>query len=517
MQVTDRKTGKTWKFVLKLFISIILLLIQLAFYYFLFFGINYLKTPHPYLYRYTYLAVQWLGIICVFMMYRRDINAQYKLSWTIFILLCPFLGTMAFLLFGNGRALPKRRQNKMFRYIGAYPLKYSNLDTSSLDPDFLLIAKELNRESKYPLYKNSNLVFFNDALKKHNDMLIELSNAKKFIMMEYFVFGKGKIMEELISIFERKSKEGVKIYIMFDDVGSLLSKDKKKLSRLNNISNLELHIYEPIGLSINPRVNYRDHRKLCIIDGNICYTGGDNIADEYIHLKTRFGYWRDNAIKITGNSVESFTNMFISMWYMSTRSKLDINNFLPNVNINNDNYILPFGDGPMNRENPGYHLFLNLINSAKRSIYISTPYFIIDNQMIDSIINKHRQGVDVKILIPSRPDKKAVYMMTMAHIGSLLEKGVEVYTYTPGFNHAKNIIIDNKYAFIGTINMDYRSLLLHFEDGVLIYNSNIIKEMNDDFLNAIMDSKKYNYNDFIKRNAIIKFAEFILQIVSPLL
>ena len=137
--------------------------------------------------------------------------------------------------------------------------------------------------------------------------------------------------------------------------------------------------------------------------------------------------------------------------------------------------------------------------------------------MIDSIINKHRQGVDVKILIPSRPDKKAVYMMTMAHIGSLLEKGVEVYTYTPGFNHAKNIIIDNKYAFIGTINMDYRSLLLHFEDGVLIYNSNVINEMNDDFLNAIMDSKKYNYNDFIKRNAIIKFAEFILQIVSPLL
>nr|MCR5786127.1 cardiolipin synthase [Acholeplasmatales bacterium] len=503
MTSSDRKADKTWKFVVKLIISILLLLVQLAFYFFLFFGINYLKSPHPDMYKYIYLVVQWIGIICVFLMYRKDINSQYKLSWTIFILLCPFLGTVAFILFGNGRVLPKRRQLKMEHYIGAYPLKETSVDTSTLDADFLLISKELSDESKYPLYKNNDVIFFKDALDKHNDMIKELSNAKRFIMMEYFIFGKGKIMEELIEIFERKGRQGIEIYIMFDDVGSLLSKDKKNIERLNNIPNLHLHIYEPIGLSINPRVNYRDHRKMCIIDGNICYTGGDNIADEYIHLKTRFGYWRDNAIKLSGNSVESFTNMFITMWYMSSHEKLDIEKYLPAIHIENDVYALPFGDGPMNRDNPGYHLFLNMINSAKKHLYISSPYFIIDNEMIDAIINKHKQGIDVKVLIPSIPDKKGVYMMTRAHIGSLLAKGVNVYTYTPGFNHAKNIIVDDKYAFIGTINMDYRSLLLHFENGVLLYNSNEIIKMSNDFIEAVDVSEKLLYDDFKKRNIFL--------------
>jgi len=201
---------------------------------------------------------------------------------------------------------------------------------------------------------------------------------------------------------------------------------------------------------------------------------------------------------------------------MVTKKHLNIDNYLPFVNIENDSYILPYGDGPIFEKNPSYHLFLNMINLAKKSIYISTPYFIIDNEMINAICSKAYSGVDVRILIPGIPDKKAVYLMTRAHLGPMLKAGVKVYIYNIGFNHAKNIIVDNKYSFIGTVNMDYRSLLLHFEDGCLIYNDKSVHDMEEDFLMTISDLELMDYESFRKRNIFVKFLEFILQIVSPL-
>ena len=374
------KNHEVIKNVMKIVITILFFGIQVLLYFTLFFGINFLKPDYPVVFRIIYGIVQWIGIICVLLMYRRKINNSYKLSWTIFILLCPFLGTMCYLMFGNGRVLSNKKRLKLNNYLNAYKIKKKEIKNLIEEkPDFARISRALYEDSKFPLYKNSHIEFFKDALDKHNDMLEELANAKHYIFMEYFIFGKGKIMNSLLDTLETKGKLGVEIKIMADDIGSILSRDKEIFNRLQNIPNLEFKSYEPLGLDINPRVNYRDHRKICVVDGRVAYTGGDNIADEYIHLRDRFGYWRDNAVKIKGEAVESFVAMFISMWYMCTNDKLDIKKYMlkDNEQIYSNSYVQPFGDGPMNKINPAYHLFMNMITSAKKSLFISTPYFII--------------------------------------------------------------------------------------------------------------------------------------------
>ena len=514
---SERRTKGHFRAIISILITILLLLLQLLFYYAAFFGINFLKGPSPQAYRIIYSIVQVIGIYCVLKMYKKQINSAYKLSWTIFILLCPFLGTVSYLFFGNGRVLPKRRMNKMNKYIGAYPLKDMEKIDEDIDPDFGLCAKALNKDSGYPLYTNTRTKFYGDALDKHNDMLEDLSKARKFIFMEFYIFGKGKIMEELLPILENKGRLGIEIKILYDDVGSILSRDKKIMEKLKSIPNLSIHAYEPLSLAINPRVNYRDHRKIVVIDGNIAYTGGDNIADEYIHLRNRFGYWRDNAIRIEGNACESFTTMFIQMWYMASKEKLDIEPYRPAIHIEDGSICLPYGDGPLYENHPSYNLFMNMINLSKKSIFISTPYFIIDNRIVDALVLKSNQGVDVRILIPAIPDKKAVYLMTRAHLGPLLKSGVKVYLYKPGFNHAKTIVVDDKYGFIGTVNMDYRSLLLHFEDGVLLYDQEALHDMYEDFLYQVSDLETLDYESFKNRNIFIRLIELILLIFSPVL
>lgn len=516
MQISEYRSKSPLRIVITFIFSIIFLILQLILYYFLFFGINFLKDDYYIVYRTIYLIVEWLGIIVVFIMYGRPMNQSFKLSWTIFILLCPFLGTMCYLMFGNGRVVPKRRIKKMEKYTEAFKAESNSIITDSLDKDVALISKALHNDSHFSLYKGANLKFYPDILDKHKQMLKDFKEAKKFIFMEYFIFGKGEIMKDLIDIFQIKSDQGVEIRIIYDDIGSFKSQDKKNLTALEKIKNVHIVNYDPIGLSINPRVNYRDHRKVVVVDGNIAYTGGDNIADEYIHTKVKYGYWFDNAIRVEGEVVKSFTTMFIQMYYMASKEKLDFNKYLPTIKIENETYCFPFVDGPNFTTNPGYHLFLNLINSAKESIYISSPYFIIDSQMINALVNKARQGIDVRILIPGIPDKKLTYSMTKSHMGVMLKNGVKVYKYTPGFNHAKNIVIDNKYSYIGSLNMDYRSMFMSFEDGIFIYNDLAVNDMYNNLLEAFSKSERINYKEYKSKNIFLKLIDFALQVISPL-
>lgn len=518
MKSSDRRVRTPFFTVMNIIIVVFSLLIQIALQVFLFLSFVLLQGPHPYIYTFIYIGLELLAIIIVLLMYSKPINIGYKLSWTIFILVLPFFGVVLYLLVGNGNSLPKKTHSKISYYLNAYTLRFTDLkEISEKDTQAGLIANALVTRSSYQLYKNTNVTYYKDALDKHKDMLKEMKNAKKFIFMEYFIFGKGEIMNDIVSILEEKGKEGVEIKILYDEIGSLTNKDKEISRRLRSIPNCEIKVYGPLGFHFNPRVNYRDHRKLTIIDGNIGYTGGDNIADEYIHLKERFGYWRDNAIRIDGAAVESLTTMFLSMWYMTSKIKIETENYLPTIKIQSNEFVLPFGDGPIYKENPAHNVYKDLITSAQKKIYISTPYFIIDDSMIDLLIEKKKQGVEVDVLIPGIPDKKSVYIMTRAHVGKLLKEGINVYTFDKGFNHAKNVIIDDKYALAGTINMDYRSFFLHFENGVFIYNSPAIQNMSKDFKETIKECSLLDYETFHKRNLFIRFFEFILQIISPLL
>ncbi len=513
------KSHKILKAIIRTLLAVFLIVIQITMYLFIFFGLNILKGPYPTAYNIIYEIFKWFGVVIVLLLFTSTINQSYKFSWTFFILLCPFIGTVCYVMFGNARALTKNQTKKMKEFTEYYHLKNNeNNELKSEDVEFNLICNALKKDSGFSLYKTENLVFFNDAKKKHDDMLKEIKKAKKFVFIEYFIIASGFASADLFDILIDKAREGVEVKILTDDIGSIFVRDKHMEHLLLTIPNLEFKVWEPLGPTINPRVNYRDHRKICIIDGLVAYTGGDNIADEYIHKRERFGFWRDVAIKVCGRPVRSFLNMFLSMWYMTTNIKLDINKYIPEYqnNYKDASYILPFSDGPMNRDNPSYNLFKNLFNSAKKRIVISTPYFIIDDQMIDTLISKVKQGVEVNILIPGIPDKKIAYTMTMSHMNNLLKAGANVYKFSPGFNHAKEVIIDDAYAFVGTVNTDYRSFILHFEDGVLIKDNDIVKEMNDDFNNMRLKSEKIDYNVYKNRNIGIKFIELVLKVVSPL-
>ena len=513
------KNHKIIKNTIRFIIALIVLSIQIILYVAIFFGLHFLKDPYPTVYKVIYEIFKWYGVILVLLLFKSSMNQSYKFAWSFFILLCPFIGTVCYIMFGNGRVLSKRKTKKMKEFLDTYNKDFKeNIDYNNLDIDFKLISNALSIDSGFNLYASQGIKFYPDALLKHNDMLEEIKKAKKYIFIEYFIIGKGSASKDLFDLLIKKANEGVEVKILTDDIGSIFVRDKAREKELVHVKNLEFKVWEPLGLTINPRVNYRDHRKICVIDGLVAYTGGDNISDEYIHKKERFGYWRDTSIKIYGKPCESFINMFLSMWYMTTNQKLNISKYIPYYSEKNNlnSYVLPFSDGPMNKKNPSYHLFLNMINSAKENIYISSPYFIIDSQMIDALVAKAREGVNVSILIPEIPDKKIVYTMTMSHMGFMLENGVNVYKFKDGFNHAKEVIIDSRYSFVGTVNMDYRSFVLHFEDGVFLYDKNIVYEMNQDFSSILDKSIKLSYKEYKSRNIFIRIFELILQIFSPL-
>ena len=346
----------------------------------------------------------------------------------------------------------------------------------------------------------------------------KIKEAKKYIFMEYFIISDGKLIDELIPVLEAKGKEGVEIKILYDGLGSKATLSKKTIDRFLAIPNLKICVYAPLGMNLNPSVNYRDHRKMTIIDGIYAFCGGDNLADEYIHKKERFGYWRDNAVLLEGSGVFGFLTMFNMMWYASSKEYLNILDYANDHKVDNPNdFVIPFADGPDTSTDIAYHTFEYMIQRANHKLYISTPYFIIDDEMINAIVRAKKSGVDVKILVPGIPDKKMVYVMTRAHYRELLECGCEIYEYSKGFNHAKNIIVDSKYAFCGTVNMDYRSLFLHFECGVVFSEDEEVLKMENDFIEATKDSKLVTLEAWSNRNIFAKIFAFLVRIFAPML
>ena len=323
-------------------------------------------------------------------------------------------------------------------------------------------------------------------------------------------------MDSLYEVLEERANAGVKIYFLYDEVGSKGILVRKLVKKLSTIKNISINNYQPLGRNINLTFNYRDHRKICVVDGILAYCGGDNLADEYVHKKERFGYWRDNCGKYEGYAAMSFVYLFSQMWYLSTKEvilkKLDPIFYHEKVR---EGYIIIFGDGASTITNPAYDAFLAMIINAKKYLYISTPYFLVDEAMMKAIELKAKCGVDVKILMPGIPDKKSVYYMGRSLYSRLLNAGVKIYEAKNCFNHAKNIVVDDRYAFEGTINMDYRSLFLHYECGAIIMDNPEIFKMKQDYLDTLNNSLEVKKEEWEKRPLIQKIIAFILNIIAP--
>ncbi len=516
MTLNERRGMPIWKRLFFILLAILILAVNIAlvavFFIFVIGAEGYLYGSITGL---ILLAIQLLGVFFSFYVSRLDMSTNYKTLWVFLIILIPYVFIIIYFLNSTSRSYSKKKREKIFKAMKKYRTsnEYDLNDLSKVDKNIINI---LGDDLYAPVYRNTKYVFFSDIEDKFIDMLEEMSKAKHYILIESFILRSGYLMDKVIDVLTKKGNEGVKIYILYDTVGSI-GISRRLIRRLEHIKNCQINNYEPLGFSINLLVNYRDHRKITVIDGVIAYCGGDNFSDEYIHKVTRFGYWRDNCGKYIGEAVNTFVYLFSSMWYVSTQEelKLDYKPDYKEINYDIRNVIIPFGDGPSNSVDTSYNLFVSLFMNAQEKIYISTPYFIIDDQMINLLWMKAKSGVDVRILMPGIPDKKIVYWMGEANYRKLLLAGVKIYEYKDGFNHAKNIIIDNKYAFIGTINMDYRSLFLHYECGALIMYDPEINKMEDDFIKSCDSSPLFTYKDYKKRKWYKKFIAFVLNIFGP--
>ena len=429
------------------------------------------------------------------------------------------VGPFLYLCFGNGSNIPKRK----YKQISGY-LQNEMEDTkviAKLEDDNLSYRLSTflhNTTGMYPCF-NQGSFFYNDGLCLFNSMIEEIDKAEKYIFLEYFIVASGEMLDELITHLEAAANRGVEIKFLYDYVGCNVPKvlHKKDLLRLKNIPGCEVYAYNPPGINLNLGINYRDHRKILLIDGKCAFVGGINIADEYIHKKERFGHWRDNGMKIYGDACYSYLLLFAQNWFISTNIKLDVSLYRCKETFKKEEgYVFPFGDGPHNKLNPTYDLYIKLIESAKKSIYISTPYLVIDNVFLKMIINQIKSGVEVVFLVPEIADKKIVYWMMENNFKDILAAGGKIFKYKGGFNHAKTLVIDDDYAIVGTVNIDYRSMFLHFECCNLLMKMPLIKEIKKDFLETLNISDEVDSEINNKRHPFKKILSFFLSIFGPL-
>ncbi len=477
-----------------------------------------------YSYRFLYLLSL---IVCIHVLNKNE-KAGFKLTWIFLILLFPFFGGILYALFrvwSNPKKLTRALARNVRDSKGAFFLSGNRLDEFiHLYPEFRTHAQYLQNWAGFPVYANTKLLYFDSGNAYHHKVLEELEKAQRYIFMEFFIMKEGQMLNPIISILERKAAEGLDVRIMYDDLGCFLTLpyDFSKRLAQKGIKCFVFNKFRPVVSSLQ---NNRDHRKIISIDGKTAFTGGLNIADEYINVVERFGHWKDSAIMLEGDGAWSLTLIFLQMWNLYTEEKDDYPSFYPLKNIDSFQYspddnalgfVQPYADSPVDQDNVGEHVYIQIISQAKKYVYINTPYLIIDDNLLSALTLAAKSGVDVRIITPHRWDKKTVAIASRSYYRSLISAGVKVYEYTSGFNHGKSFVSDDKIATVGTTNLDFRSLYLHFECGVLIYASDQIAAIKEDFLKTIPISQEITLRD-CARNAFQRVIPDALRIFAPLM
>ena len=469
-----------------------------------------------------YLASLTLSIIIVFIIINNKSNPSYKIAWIVPVMIFPIFGGLFYLLYG-GNKLSTREKLKMV---------IQNIEmTNSLKQDDEIIKKigdksiYAKNQSEYilnyakcPVYNNTETTYFKIGEEKFEALLRELKKAEKFIFLEYFIIQEGKMFNSILEILEEKAKQGVDVRLIYDDVGCIVTLPHNYKNTLE-AKGIKCRVFNPIKPFFTRRLNNRDHRKIVVIDGDVGFTGGINLADEYINEYEKHGYWKDAGIMLKGDAVWNLTVMFLSMWDYIDNKEEDYIKFKPSKNkyYNSKGYVQPFDDSPLINEPIGETVYLNLINKAKDYIYINTPYLIIDNEMATALKIAAKSGVDIKIVTPYIPDKKFVHAVTKSYYESFINDGIEIYEFTPGFMHAKTFVVDDEYGVVGSINLDFRSLYLHYECGVWLYKTDSIKSMKDDYLETLKRCHKVTMEECKNTSSIRKVLRLIIRMFAPLL
>ena len=473
-------------------------------------------------YIYFQLAESIIGFLVFVALVNRRMNPEQKIIWAFLIIIFPVIGVTLYILFSSNTPSIKRIK------------KYTKFDkkiieqTNQYNESIYQTAKEYkgqikyleNMSSMYPR-KNTTTNYYKDGRQFYVALMNDLKNAKKHIFMEYFIIRPGKMWDSIVDVLKQKAQEGVDVRFIYDDLGSAKYVKGNYYKKLRKYG-IKCYKFNKMIPLVSSYHNNRDHRKITVIDGYIGYTGGINLADEYLNLTSPFGYWKDNAVRLCGEGVDNLTILFLQSYALVSGKIQDYETYLFKNNsqciIENDEIVFPYGTGPSNQyyDNMAEDVFLNMIGQAKRSIDISTPYLIIDYSITNALIAAAARGVKVRILIPAKPDKKLIYAFSKQTAYELALQGVEIYTYTPGFNHAKSFLVDDEIAFVGTTNLDFRSLIHHYECGVWLYNSSCIKDIDRNFENDYLKSKLTKPED-LKMGVITKIVVSFLKVFQSLL
>lgn len=449
-------------------------------------------------------------------------NSTFKETWLFVILAAPVFGVVVYFLFGN--SIPLNRERKKYQqideellqhipdYQGA--LRYFQL----LDANYGMQASYLSSRKNFPIYANGDSVFYGNTKSAFAAQLAAIRQAKRFIFMEYFAVDDGYCFAQMFALLQQKAKEGIDVRIIYDDVGSVGFVNhafKKKLEA----QGIKCRIFNPIIPFLKIFLNNRDHRKLMVIDGEIAFLGGYNLADEYFNVEQPYGLWKDSGVRLVGNAVTSVTGMFLEMWNFIERTDADYGEYMrdPLAVEFGSSYVQPYSDTPLGKDRIGESVYFNMIACARESLYICTPYLAIGEDMTRQLILAAQRGVDVRIVIPGVPDKKLVYELTKTYVPQFVQNGVRVYRFLPGFNHAKQVLADKKAAVVGTVNMDFRSFCHHFEDGVFLYGGKVIAQIEEDFNYLFEASEEITADSRIGRVRVVGWWQCVLRLLAPLL
>lgn len=471
---------------------------------------------------FVYLFLIVLDIVLVIYIMNKNENPAYQLAWIIMISVFPLFGGIVYVYIKHSQKFPRDISIIYQKHAKDYLLQNNDvlnlLDENSQSSGNL--AKYIIDYGTYPVYQHSTVEYFSLGELQFEAMTRELKKAKKFIFMEFFIISEGYMLDTIFEILMKKADEGLDVRLMYDGIGTGMLNLNARAFKGLKAHGVKCKAFNPFTPFLSSIQNNRDHRKTIVIDGHTAFNGGTNLADEYINRIERFGHWKDTAIMVKGEAVWNYTVMFLQLWEIDERNKSDYEQFIPSemafLEYESDGFVQPFSDSPLDNENVGKLVYMDLINNAKKYVNITTPYLILDHELLTALQFAAKKGVDVRIITPHIPDKWYVHDIAWNTYPDLISSGVKIFEYTPGFIHAKSCIADDNIAVIGTINLDYRSLYLHFESASILYNCSVINDMKKDFDETLAMSQQITVEDCANRPVIKKIAGCILKIFAPL-
>ncbi len=459
------------------------------------------------------------GLCVVVYIINKDSNPSYKLAWILPIMVFPLFGVVIYLLYANKK--PARYLRKRFQKAGELVTQNLRQDEAVLDS---MPSRDATRakylcDMGYPVCGSTEAKYFPSGEEMFPAMIAELEKAEHFIFLEYFIIEEGRFWGAILDVLARKAAAGVDVRVIYDDMGCVGKLPTGYNLKLESMG-IKCTAFNPFVPFISVIMNNRDHRKILVIDGHTAFTGGINLADEYINEKSPFGYWKDTGVMLHGKATWNFTYMFLQMWNVLRGTKEDFDIYRPEryhtESFEGRGFVQPFSDNPLDDEPISQSVYIDIISQAEKYVYICTPYLVPDDEMKNALIRAAKRGVDVRLITPGIPDKKMIYRLTRSYYHTLTCAGVKIYEYTPGFVHAKSIVCDDRITLVGTINMDFRSLYLHFECGVLMTGTGIALAVRDDNL-AMMEKCRKIEKGFPKRTIIGRIFDSLMRTMGPML